>query len=347
MKKIIIGIDVSKEKCDATAILSENGIFEVSKLDYISFENRPCGFRRLLSWSRKLVKGIADDEILFVCEATGAYDHSMCEYLYSKGMDIWREAALKIKWSSGVRKGKNDTADSMMIAEYAIRHMDKMLLYESPDKRIVEIRALFLYRRRLEQERVSKLVRIKELEATAGKSEAIAFILRDAKKCVRMLEKSIQECETRMRQLIKEDEELNKNYEHLNSVKGLGLINITALMVYTNNFKNFRTARQMASYWGVASFRCQSGTSIDRRCDVRKLSNPMLKEYITQAIIHTVTENGIFHDYYCRLIERGKPKQVALNNAKNKLLHLAMSLVRNDRDYDKNHMTLHTEKVYM
>ena len=150
-----------------------------------------------------------------------------------------------------------------------------------------------------------------------------------------------------MRQLIKEDEELNKNYKHLNSVKGLGLINITALMVYTNNFKNFRTARQMASYWGVASFRCQSGTSIDRRCDVRKLSNPMLKEYITQAVIHTVTENGIFHDYYSRLIERGKPKQVALNNAKNKLLHLAMSLVRNDRDYDKNHMTLHTEKVYM
>ena len=68
---------------------------------------------------------------------------------------------------------------------------------------------------------------------------------------------------------------------------------------------------------------------------------------LPQAIIHTVAENGIFHDYYSRLIERGKPKQVALNNAKNKLLHLAMSLVRNDRDYDKNHMTLHTEKVYM
>lgn len=343
MKKIIIGIDVSKEKCDATAILVENGILEVSKLGYFVFENRPCGFRRLLSWSRSLLKSTSDEEILFVCESTGAYDRSMCEYLFSKGMDIWREAALRIKWSSGVRKGKNDTADSMMIAEYAMRHMDKVQLYESPDKRIVDIRALFLYRRRLEQEKVANRIRIKELEATAGKSETTAFILREARKSVRRLEESIRKCEERMRKLIAEDEALDRSYGHLNSVKGLGLINIAALIIYTNNFRIFRTSRQLASYWGVASFRCQSGTSIDRRSDVRNLSNPMLKEYITQAVIHTITENGIFHDYYHRLVDRGKPKPVALNNTKNKLLHLAMSLVRNDRDYDKNYSILRTE----
>ena len=345
MKKIMIGIDVSKEKCDATAILVENGILEVSKLDYISFENRPSGFRKLLSWSRKLVKGTADEEILFVCEATGAYDHAMCEYLFSKGMDIWREAALKIKWSSGVRKGKNDTADSLMIAEYAMRHMDKMLLYESPDGRIVEIRTLLLYRRRLEQEKVAKLLRIKELEATAEKNDTTAFILRDAKKCVRTLEKSISECETRMMQLISEDKPLNKSYGHLFSVKGLGLINISALIVYTNNFKAFRTSRQLASYWGVASFRCQSGTSIDKRANVRNLSNPMLKEYLTQAALHTIAKNGIFHHYYNRLIDSGKPKPVALNNAKNKLLHLAMSLVKNDKDYDYNYKFSRTQRA--
>lgn len=70
MKKIIIGIDVSKEKCDATAILVENGLLEFTKLDYTEFENRPNGFRNLLSWSRKLKPGTNDDEILFVCETT-------------------------------------------------------------------------------------------------------------------------------------------------------------------------------------------------------------------------------------------------------------------------------------
>ncbi len=46
MKKIIIGIDVSKEKCDATAISVVNGLLEVNKLDYMVFENRPKGFQK-------------------------------------------------------------------------------------------------------------------------------------------------------------------------------------------------------------------------------------------------------------------------------------------------------------
>lgn len=337
MKKIIIGIDVSKEKCDATAIFVENNNLSVEKLDYFVFDNKECGFKKLLSWTHGLRDDVSDEEVLFVCEATGAYDHAMCDYLFSKGMDIWRESALKIKWSSGVRKGKNDSADSLMIAEYAMRHLDKMHLYESPDKRIIEIRALFLYRRKLEQERVTKLVRIKELEATGGSSKIHKFIIKDAKKGVRQLENSISKCEEKIKELIQGDEELKKTYSHLDSVKGFGIINITALIIFTNNFKNFKTARQMASYWGVASFRCQSGSSINRRADVRKLSNSMLKSYLTQAALHTIAKNGIYHDYYQRLIGIGKSHSVAFNNVKNKLLHLAMSLVKNDMDYEPEH----------
>ena len=81
MKKIFIGIDVSKEKCDATAISAEKGLLEVVKLDYIVFENRPNGFKCLVSWARKLMPNITDEELIFACETTGAYDRSMCDYL--------------------------------------------------------------------------------------------------------------------------------------------------------------------------------------------------------------------------------------------------------------------------
>lgn len=88
MKKIFIGIDVSKEKCDATAISAENGLTGVEKLDYLVFENRPKGFRTLLSWAKKLRSDIPQEDILFVCETTGAYDRALCDYIYSKGLDI-------------------------------------------------------------------------------------------------------------------------------------------------------------------------------------------------------------------------------------------------------------------
>lgn len=158
MKKIIIGIDVSKKTLDATAIKLEIEQLGYTKLDYQVFDNSPMGFRRMLAWGSKLVPGIALEDVLFICETTGAYDRALCDYIFGKGYDIWRESALQIKESSGLRKGKNDKADSLMIAEYAMRHMDKVHLYQSTDGKILEVRALLLYRRKLEQEKTSKLV---------------------------------------------------------------------------------------------------------------------------------------------------------------------------------------------
>ena len=54
MKKIVIGIDISKEKIDASAIDVRNIQQGVQKLDYQTFENRPRGFCRMLVWALTL-----------------------------------------------------------------------------------------------------------------------------------------------------------------------------------------------------------------------------------------------------------------------------------------------------
>lgn len=346
MKNFIIGIDVSKEKCDATAIKVRNGMLEFEKLDYLVFDNSSKGFKSLEDWAEKLAAGhdIAKN-VLFVCETTGAYDRAMCDHLYSRGLSIWRESALQIKECSGVRRGKDDKADSLMIAEYAMRHMDLVHLYESPNATIVEIRSLLLYRRKLEQDRVASINRCKELEATAAKSKTLAFILNDARKGIMRIEASIALCEKKMLELINSAEDAKKSYRHLTSIPGVGIINATALIVFTNNFKNFRTSRKLATYWGVASFRSKSGTSVNRRDDVRRYSSSMLKSYITQAAVHTVRSGGIYDEYAQRMKANGKPHGVILNNVKNKLLHLSMSLVINDCDYEENHELLKALKL--
>ena len=71
MKKIVVGIDISKEKIDASAIDVRGSQLGVVKLDYQVFENRPMGFRRLLVWARHLVKGVGLEDVLFCCETTG------------------------------------------------------------------------------------------------------------------------------------------------------------------------------------------------------------------------------------------------------------------------------------
>lgn len=128
---------------DATAIKLETEQLGYSKLDYQVFENVPMGFRKMVAWARKLVPGVPLEDILFICETTGAYDRALCDYIFGKGYDIWRESALQIKECSGLRKGKNDKADSLMIAEYAMRHMDKVHLYQSANGKILEIRLCY------------------------------------------------------------------------------------------------------------------------------------------------------------------------------------------------------------
>ena len=346
MKKIIIGIDVSKEKCDATAILTENGLMEVKKLDYIVFENRANGFRSLLSWSRKLMPEATDEELLFVCETTGAYDRAMCDYLFGKGMDVWRESALQINRCGGVRRGKDDRTDSLMIAEYAMRHLDKAVYYESPDKTVRELKALLLYRHKLTQEKTAKKVRMNQMKSTAARSHSMTFILRDSARGVRTLEKSIRECDRQIRELIKSEEALKRNYHHLTSIRGINIVNATAMIVYSNNFRNIKDANKMATYYGVASFRTKSGTSVDKRAEVGQYSNSTLRMYITQAASCAISENGIYREYFLRKTAEGKAYGIVINNVKNKLIHLAFSLVKNDMDYEQNHelMRVQNEK---
>jgi len=173
----------------------------------------------------------------------------------------------------------------------------------------------------------------------------VSFILRDARKSIKALEKSIKLCEQQILELIKDDEELHSSYRHIVSVNGIGIVNATALIAYSNNFKGITTANRMASYYGIAAFRDTSGSSVDKKAYVKCYSNSLLKAYLTQAAEWTIRENGIYHDYYLRLKEKGKPYGIIINNARNKLIHLVFSLVQNDMDYEHDHEAIRTQRI--
>ena len=54
-------------------------------------------------------------------------------------------------------------------------------------------------------------------------------------------------------------EELNENYELALSIKGIGAVIATDLIIKTGNFKTINTARKTASYAGVCPFPNESG----------------------------------------------------------------------------------------
>lgn len=140
--------------------------------------------------------------------------------------------------------------------------------------------------------------------------------------------------QSEMNKMALADEELKNNYAILNSFKGIGTINAVAMLVYTDNFRKYDTANRMATAWGVAPFRNQSGTSLNTPGHVSFYCNHWLKSIITCAANSAISCNHKISNYYNRLLEKGKNKGVAYNNTKSKMIHILFTMIHNQTMYD-------------
>lgn len=334
MKNLFIGIDFSKEKVDVAVIFAE-GLVETSVRVFNEFKNSVSGYKQLVKWVDKNANGIDPSMWLFCGENTGDYSKPLCNHLYGKGYDMWLENAKCIKDASGIRRLKSDRADAAMIAEYAMRNHDKAVGYEPLSESLTQLREYYLYRQMVIRHRCSFEVRRGEKRLMMEKSAAKTVIAQSGKHIVSELNKEIAKIDRKIASLIESSDELSEVYRIVTSVPGIGTQNAVCLMVYTDNFRRFNyDARRIACYYGIAPFGKDSGTSVHVDPHVHHMANRHIKAMLTQAALAAVRFNPIIAQYYQRLIGRGKKMPVAMNNVKNKLLHIVTSMVKNKQVYN-------------
>ena len=334
MKNLFIGIDFSKEKVDVAIIYAE-GIVETSERVFNEFKNSVSGYKQLVKWVDKNANGIDPSMWLFCGENTGDYSKPLCNHLYGKGYDMWLENAKCIKDASGIRRLKSDRADASMIAEYAMRNHDKAVGYEPLSESLTQLREYYLYRQMVVRHRCSFEVRRGEKRLMMEKSAAKTAIAQSGKHIVSELNREIAKIDKKIASLIESSDELSEVYRIVTSVPGIGIQNAVCLMVYTDNFRRFNyDARSIACYYGIAPFGKDSGTSVHVDPHVHYMANRHIKAMLTQAALAAVRFNPSITQYYQRLIGRGKKMPVAMNNVKNKLLHIVTSMVKNKQVYN-------------
>lgn len=337
MKKVFIGIDFSKEKFDAAIILAE-GVVETSARVFNEFKNSVTGYRQLVKWVTANTNGIEPSLWLFCGENTGGYSLGLSNFLYGKGYDMWLENAKSIKDASGIRRLKSDRADAAMVAEYAMRNYDRAIMYEPLSESLLQLRELFLYRQMVVSHKRSFEVRRGEKILTMEKSPIKTTISLSERHIVMELNKEIAKIDEKIADTIQSDEELKNIYDIVTSVPGIGAQNAVSLMVYTGMFRKFDfNPRKIASYYGVAPFGRDSGTSVHTDPHVHYMANKLLKAILTQAALAATVYNPVIKSYYNKLLMRGKKKQVALNNVKNKLIHIVTAMVRNNQKFNPDY----------
>lgn len=346
MKNLFIGIDFSKEKIDAAIIFAE-GVNEKAPRVFNEFKATVSGYRQLVKWASQNSHGQDSSQWLFCGENTGDYSKGLCDYLYGKGYDMWLENAKSIKDASGIRRMKSDRADASMIAEYAMRNNDKAVTYKPLSPSLSQLRELYLYRQMLVRHRCSFQVRRGEKKLTMAKSPTKTMISQSERHIVTEMNKEIEKVDKKIYGLVEDNEELKAVYRIVTSVPGIGTQNAVCLMVYTDNFCKFNyDARKLSCYYGIAPFGKDSGTSVHSDPHVHYMANRQIKAMLTQAALAAVRFNPAIYKYYCRLIGRGKKVQVALNNVKCKLIRIVISLVKNNKTFDKDYNCAKLLKQY-
>lgn len=321
----IIGIDVSKESLDVCLINNTDG-----QLFNGRFNNNLSGFRNLKAWC-KTHKCECEGQSLCCLEHTGLYTRQLVHYLLSRQVSVWLESSLHIKRSMGLVRGKSDAVDALRIARFAHAHQGNAKTLNLSALTLDKLKDLNANRNRLMKAILSLQVSTKELKQVDPESgKTIERVNREA---IHGLEKSLVVVEEKISEFIRADENLNKQFDLVTSVKGVGKVMAVLLLIYTQGFTKIVDGRKLACYSGVAPFEYQSGTSIMGRTGVSKFANNELKRVLHMAAISSVQHNPELKQYYKRKVAEGKSKMAVINAVRNKLLHRIVAVVKRGTPY--------------
>lgn len=314
-----VGIDISKKDYDIALLDAKGKVVETKK-----FANNSSGFKSMLTW---LKRSISTEALLFCMEHTGVYCLAICVFFEENGLNYSLQSGLQIKRSMGIQRGKNDKADACVIGKYAYLNRNEIDCYQLPSKVILKLKQLVSYRERLVKSKVALTTASKELKAFTDK-DLHGYIISDSQEHIKRISKSIIEIDKALRQIIAEDPDLNRLFDLITSVKGVGLQIAINMIVVTHGFTRFKNWRKFSCYCGLAPFEFRSGSSIRGKTKVSHLGNKKIKAIIGNGIASAIQHDPEIASYYKRKLEEGKHKMVVMNAIKNKLISRVFAVVK-------------------
>jgi len=316
-----LGLDISKSHFDA--VLHQKKVHR-------QFENKPCGFKALDTW----IKGYCHswDDVLVCFENTDYYSLDISYYLQSNGIDYIQEHGLQIKRSIGFRRGKSDKADAFDIAFYCWQNRLNTKLSTPPSILLSKLKQLNRSRDILIKQRVALKNQIQALSAVRDKS-IYSEACKSLKKVIRSIDLQLKNLERTIRELIKSDSGIDKNYHLCTSVKGIGPVLAIEMILHTHNFTCFDSWRKFAAYSGTLPYPHQSGSSINWKTKIHPFCDKRLKSLLTMGAISAMKCDNELKLYYKKRIEEGKPKMSVINIIRNKLISRVFATVNRGTPY--------------
>jgi transposase len=240
---------------------------------------------------------------------------------------------LVIKRFSQMRliRAKTDRKDAVMIYNYG--EIEELKQWEAPKEYIVELKQLF----------TSIDLMIKHRTGYKNQLEAYAQLKYNNNNSaielqVEQLNNTIKELEAEAEGLVLKNAKLL--YGKLKTIPSIGPKSAMLLIAITYEFNNFENSKQLASYIGISPRIYQSGTSVNGKGKICKMGMGQMRKTLYMASLTASRHNLGCKEMFNRLVEKGKPKKVALVAVMNKLVKQAFAIGTNLEDYQESKFNL-------
>lgn len=325
-KKHFVGVDISKDTI-ALALISDGAT--IGFHDF-TLPNTLNGFKSIDSW---LKKHKVDIELcLFCMEHTGTYGLMLFAWLSNQCIDYCVEPGYQIKRSLGMARGKNDIVDARRIADYAQSNLKKLKLFKLSSALIMNLKQLLTFR--------DQMVRMKTMLKNSLHAHRQIEEITDENLVTRQLEQMIQnyqnvinETENKIKTIVQSDPEVSKSFNLATSVRGIGLVIATMMIVTTNNFTSFDNGRKYACYAGIAPFEYTSGTTIKVKSKVSHLGNRNIKTLLSNGANSAIKSDPELRGYYNRKRAEGKDHKLIINAISCKLVNRVFAVIKRQQPY--------------
>lgn len=311
-----VGIDVSKLTID---------VFLYNKKKHHQFVNNAKGFLVMQKWIVSEAGSLND--LIYCFEHTGWYCILLSHFLHEQSLFYCCINPLELKRSMGFKRGKTDKTDSYEIARFAWLRKEELNPSVPMSLKLIELQRLMSVREQFVKQ-CTALKNIKKGLLVTIEKVSTDIGLKLIRKSIEQLEQQVSKVEKAMEELIALEPEMKNNYKLSKSVKGVGKILAIQMILHTHNYSRFAEWRQFSAYCGLVPYPYQSGTSINGRKKIHSISDVKMKSLLSMSAISAIQHDSELKQYYQKRVEEGKPKMVALNIIRNKIVSRIFATVK-------------------
>ncbi|RZJ79503.1 MAG: IS110 family transposase [Chryseobacterium sp.] len=281
---------------------------------------------------RKFFGTYKNEQVLIAMENTGRYNWSLYEALSTLQHKVYVISPLHIKKSAGLIRGKNDKIDALRIALFIEKHHAGLPQWKPAPVAIEKLKVLLT--ERSYRMKVKRQLLVQRADHAKMKRLDLDKPMRKLNdQMIELILKQVKQIEAAIQELIKADEQLNKQATLICSVPGVGKVLCWTILAKTAGFTLITEPRKMACYSGVVPFEYQSGSSIKGKSRVSHYADKALKTILHLAAMSAIRLQNDLGDYYRRKVAQGKNKMSVINAVRNKIIHRIFAVIKNQTTY--------------